>query len=66
MKDKLIAELEKGIDADRAERTQHYFGIYGYKFCVVYAVVFYIKTEVKWITVFSSKLKGFWKVEQAE
>ena len=27
MKDKLIAELEKGIDADRAERTQHYFGI---------------------------------------
>ena len=27
MKDKLIKELERGIDPDRAERTQHYFGI---------------------------------------
>ena len=27
MKEELIAELEKGIDTDRAERTQHYFGI---------------------------------------
>lgn len=28
MKDSLIAELEKGIDAERSERTQHYFGIF--------------------------------------
>jgi 3-methyladenine DNA glycosylase AlkD len=28
MKDGLIAELEKGIDAGRSERTQHYFGIF--------------------------------------
>ena len=27
MKEELIAELEKGIDAERGERTQHYFGI---------------------------------------
>ncbi len=27
MKEELIAELEKGIDADRGEREQHYFGI---------------------------------------
>ncbi len=27
MKDALIAELEKGIDDERAARTQHYFGI---------------------------------------
>ena len=28
MKDSLTAELEKDIDAERAERTQHYFGIF--------------------------------------
>lgn len=28
MKDALIKELEKGIDADRSERTQHSFGIF--------------------------------------
>ncbi len=28
MYDRLITELEKGIDPDRAERTAHYFGIY--------------------------------------
>lgn len=28
MKDQLIAELEKGIDPDRCEREQHYFGIF--------------------------------------
>ena len=28
MKDSLTAELEKGIDAERCERTQHYFGIF--------------------------------------
>ena len=28
MKDKLIKELEKGIDGERCERTQRYFGIY--------------------------------------
>jgi 3-methyladenine DNA glycosylase AlkD len=28
MKDGLIAELEKGIDTERSERTQHYFGIF--------------------------------------
>ena len=27
MKESLIRELERGIDADRGERTQHYFGI---------------------------------------
>jgi len=27
MKAELISELEKGIDAERGERTQHYFGI---------------------------------------
>ena len=27
MKDELISELEKGIDAERGERTQHYFDI---------------------------------------
>ena len=28
MYDRLITELEKGIDGDRAERTAHYFGIF--------------------------------------
>lgn len=27
MLEKVISELEKGIDPDRAEHTQHYFGI---------------------------------------
>ena len=27
MYDRLITELEKGVDPDRAERTAHYFGI---------------------------------------